>query len=129
MKRKLSVISVVMVVLIGIVFMFYNNEKIEHANSLEEKRQEVLDKVTNHLSHFNPALDAFVDKDYKTTIASNISSEGIVEYDRGLAKNKSPLGNYILKYDLNHMEIVSEKIEITNPDYTEEWREFQEENK
>lgn len=108
--------------------MFYQTEKIEQSRALEEKRQAVLDKLANNLSHFNPVLDAFVDNDYKTTIASTISSEGIVVYDRGLAKNKSPLGNYIVEYDLNNMEIVSEEIEITNPDYSEEWREFQKEN-
>lgn len=129
LKRKLPIISVVVVVVLGIIFMFYQTEKMEQSRALEEKRQEVLDKLANNLSHFNPVLDAFVDNDYKTTIASSISSEGIVVYDRGLAKNKSPLGNYIVKYDLNNMEIVSEEIEITNPDYSEEWREFQKENK
>lgn len=128
MKRKLFRVSVAFIVLIGIGYMFYDTERTERASHLEEKRQEVMDKVTNHLSHFNPALDAFVDEDYKTVIASKISSEGIVEYNRGLAKDKSPLGHYIIIYDLNRMEIVSEEIEITNPDYTEEWREFQEEN-
>ncbi|WP_409250629.1 hypothetical protein V1502_10650 [Bacillus sp. SCS-153A] len=86
-------------------------------------------KLANNLSDFNPELDAFVDDDYKTTIASNVSSEGIVEYERSLAKNESPLGSYIVKYDLNNMEIISEEIEITNPDYSEEWREIQKENK
>ena len=109
--------------------MFYQTEKMEQSRALEEKRQEVMDKLVNNLSDFNPVLAEFVDDDYKSTIASKISSEGIVEYDRGLAKNKAPFGNYIVKFDLNNMEIVSEEIEVTNPDYSEEWREFQRENK
>lgn len=129
MKRKLPIISVAMVVIFGIILMFYQTEKMEQSRTLEEKRQEVLDNLSNNLSHFNPVLDAFVDNDYNTTIASTISPEGIVVYDRGLAKNKSPLGNYIVKYDLNNMEVVAEEIEITNPDYSEEWQEFQKENK
>ena len=129
MKRKLPTLITVLVALLGILLMFYQTEKKEQSGPLEAKRQEVLDKLANNLSHFNPVLDAFVDNDYNTTIASKISSEGIVEYDRGLAKNKSPLGNYIIKYNLNNMEIVSEEIEITNLDYSEEWREFQKENK
>jgi hypothetical protein len=128
LKRKLPIISVVMV-LLGVILMFYQSEKMEQSRTLEEKRQVVLDELANNLNHFNPVLDSFVDNDYKTTIASNISSEGIVEYNRGLAKKKSPLGNYIIKYDLNNMEIVSEEIDITNPEYSEEWREFQKENK
>jgi len=129
LKRKLPIISVAMVVIFGIILMFYQTEKMEQSRTLEEKRQEVLDNLSNNLSHFNPVLDAFVDNDYNTTIASTISPEGIVVYDRGLAKNKSPLGNYIVKYDLNNMEVVAEEIEITNPDYSEEWQEFQKENK
>ncbi|WP_064093374.1 hypothetical protein [Rossellomorea aquimaris] len=129
MKRKLPIISFVMVVLFGIILMFYQTEKMEQVRTLEENRQEVLDKLANDLSHFNPVLDAFVDGDYKTTIASKVSSEGIVEFDRRLAKNKSPLGNYKIRFDLNNMEIVSEEIEITNPDYSEEWQEIQNENK
>ena len=95
MKRKLPTLIIVLVVLLGILLMFYQTEKMEQSRTLEVKRQEVLDELANNLSHFNPVLGAFVDNDYNTTIASKISSEGIVEYDRGLAKNKSPLGNYI----------------------------------
>ncbi len=109
--------------------MFYQTEKMKQSRTLEEKRQEVMDTLANNLSHFNPVLDAFVDTNYKTTSASKISSEGIVEYDRGLAKNESPFGNYIVIYDLNNLEVVSEEIKVTNPDYSEEWRDFQKENK
>ncbi|MBU8908274.1 hypothetical protein [Desertibacillus haloalkaliphilus] len=129
MKRKLPVIIIVIVVLLGIIFMFYQSEKMENSRLLEERRQEVMDKLVNNLSDFNPVLSEFVDDDYKTTIASKISSEGIVEYDRGLAKNEAPFGNYIVEFDLNNMEIVSEELEVTNPDYSEEWREFQESKK
>lgn len=105
--------------------MFYQTEKMGQSIDLEEKRQEVQDKLVNNLSDFNPVLAEFVDDDYKTTIASKISSEGIVEYDRGLAKNKAPFGNYIVKFDLTTMEIISEEVVVTNPDYSEEWRDFQ----
>ncbi|WP_409252801.1 hypothetical protein V1502_02410 [Bacillus sp. SCS-153A] len=129
MKRKLPTISIVLIVLLGIILIFYQTEKMEQSKALEEKRQEVMDELANNLSHFHPVLDAFVDTNYGTTIASNISSKGIVEYDRGLAKNESPFGNYIVKYDLYNMKVVSEEIKVTNPDYAEEWRNFQKENK
>ncbi|WP_064093512.1 hypothetical protein [Rossellomorea aquimaris] len=129
MKRMLPTFSIVLIVLLGIILMFYQTEKMKQSRTLEEKRQEVMDTLANNLSHFNPVLDAFVDTNYKTTSASKISSEGIVEYDRGLAKNESPFGNYIVIYDLNNLEVVSEEIKVTNPDYSEEWRDFQKENK
>jgi maltodextrin utilization protein YvdJ len=125
----LPTFSIVLIVLLGIIFMFFQTEKMEQSRILEEKRQEVMDKLANNLSHFNPVLDAFVDTNYKTTSASKISSEGIVEYDRGLAKSEAPFGNYLVKYDLNNMEVVSGEIKVTNPDYSEEWRDFQKENK
>ncbi|WP_421383418.1 hypothetical protein ACOJQI_03010 [Bacillus salacetis] len=129
MKRVLPTFSGVLIVVLGIILMFYQTQRMEQSRILEEKRQELMDKLANNLSHFNPVLDDYVDPDYKTTSASKVSSKGLVELDRGLAKNESPFGNYIVIYDLNNMEIVSEEIKVTNPDYSEEWRDFQEENK
>lgn len=129
MKRTIPVISVAAMVLLGIILMFYQTEQVENSRLLEERRQEVMDKLANHLSYFNSTLDAFVDDDYKTTIASKISSKGICEFNRGLAKNQSPFGNYIIKYDLENLEVISEKLEVTHAKYSEEWREFQDENK
>jgi hypothetical protein len=129
LKRKLPVINVTILVLLGIVLIFYQFEHMENSRLLEERRQELMDKLANNLSHFNPTLDAFVDEDYRNTIASIISSKGICEFDRGLAKNQSPFGNYIVKYDLKNMEVIYEKLEVTNANYLEEWREFKNENK
>jgi hypothetical protein len=80
------------------------------------------------LSHFDPTLDAFVDEDYRSTSTSKISSKGICEFVRGLAKSQSPFGYYIVKYDLKNMEVISEKLEVTNANYSEEWRKFKNEN-
>jgi hypothetical protein len=80
--------------------------------------------LVDNLDHFDPILADFVDDNYKTVITSEISSEGIVELIRGLAKNEDQFGNYIVKYDLVNMEILFEELEVTNPKYSEEWREF-----
>ncbi|MFN7253472.1 MAG: hypothetical protein ACK4M9_22265 [Anaerobacillus sp.] len=129
MKKKLSITSVVILVLLGIVLMFFQFKQMENTRLLEERRQEVKDNLVNHLSDFNPTLDAFVDDDYKTTIATQVSSEGLCEFERGLAKNQSPFGNYIVKFDLKNMELISEELIVTNPKYSEQWLEFKEANK
>ena len=108
--------------------MIFQFERMENARILEERRQEVMDQLANHLSRSNPLLDAFVDDNYRTTMASTISSEGICEFDRGLAKNQAPFGNYRVKYDLKHMKIISEELEVTNANYAEEWRTFEGKN-
>lgn len=107
--------------------MFYQSEKMGNSRFSEE-RQEVMDNLANNFSDFNPTLEAFVDEDYRTTFATKISPKGICEFDRGLAKNQSSFGNYLVKFDLKNMKIISEELKVTNPKYLEEWREFKEAN-
>lgn len=126
MKRKLPFISVIIVIILGLILMFYQSQKLSSSRVVEDKRQEVIDQLANNLSAFNPTLAAFVDDDYRTTIATKISSEGTCVFDRGLAKNKIPFGNYIVTYDLKDMEIISEELKVTNPKYLDKWREFRE---
>jgi len=126
LKRKLPFISVIIVIILGLILMFYQSQKLSSSRVVEDKRQEVIDQLANNLSAFNPTLAAFVDDDYRTTIATKISSEGTCVFDRGLAKNKIPFGNYIVTYDLKDMEIISEELKVTNPKYLDKWREFRE---
>ena len=127
-RRKLAIISAAILVILAIGAMIFQFERMENARILEERRQEVMDQLANHLSRSNPLLDAFVDDNYRTTMASTISSEGICEFDRGLAKNQAPFGNYRVKYDLKHMKIISEELEVTYANYAEEWRTFEGKN-
>ncbi len=106
--------------------MFYQSQKMNSSNELEDKRQEVVDQLANNLGAFNPTLAAFVDDDYKSIVASKITSEGTYVFDRGLAENKFPFGNYIVTYDLKDMEIISEELIVTNPKYLDKWRQFKE---
>ncbi|KGX90162.1 hypothetical protein [Pontibacillus marinus] len=126
MKRKLPLISVYFVIILGLILMFYQSQKMNSSNELEDKRQEVVDQLANNLGAFNPTLAAFVDDDYKSIVASKITSEGTYVFDRGLAENKFPFGNYIVTYDLKDMEIISEELIVTNPKYLDKWRQFKE---
>lgn len=123
MKSKFIIALVVSLCLVG-TFMYYQTNVWENKSLLEEKRQEVIGLLQENLEKFNPALSSFVDENYKTVIASTISSDGICEFERGLAKNESPLGTYTIEYDLNNMMILAEEIEITNPKFSEDWRTF-----
>ncbi|WP_430787278.1 hypothetical protein VBD025_16030 [Virgibacillus flavescens] len=128
MKNKLVFFIIILLVAFSVVFMFYQNNSMANQKLLEEKRQEVKMLLQEQLETFNPALEAFVDKDYKTVISSEINSEGIVKFERGLTKNKEAFGNYIVKYDLKNMEVLSKELIISNgKEYSDKWNSFKEE--
>ncbi|MBM7579709.1 hypothetical protein [Jeotgalibacillus terrae] len=38
-----------------------------------------------------------------------------------LIKEQNPIGQYLVRVDLNDMAILFEEVQVKNPDYTEEW--------
>ncbi|MCT8138504.1 hypothetical protein H1D32_12590 [Anaerobacillus sp. CMMVII] len=124
MKNKLTLIITISVISLGTIALIYQSKQMEFQKLLEDKRQELIILLADNLDQFDPTLATFVDDNYKTLITSEISSEGIVELNRGLAKNEEPFGNYIVKYDLENMEVLFVELEVTNQKYSEEWREF-----
>lgn len=129
LKKKLPLIITILVVSLGVIAMDYQSSQLEYQNSLEKKQQEIIIILADNLDQFDETLAAFVDGNYKTVTASKISSEGICEFERGLAKNQDPLGNYIISYDLKNMKVLSEQVIVTNAKYFEEWQNFEEENR
>lgn len=125
MKKMLSVIIFTFIISLGIIAIFYQSNNMEKERILKKNRQEVVHLLQNKLEQFNPALDRFVDDDYKTVIGSAIDSNGISTFERGLAKNQKTFGNYIVTYDLEKMKVLSKELIIRDGTYADKWETFQ----
>lgn len=121
-KNKLIIITLILLLLGGIVTytVLANSTK----NSLEEQRLEMIELMSDQFDYFAPELATFVD-DNKTIITSVITPSGLVSFDCYLVKNEEPFGVYKLRYDLKNESIILEELEITNPKFADEWRDFQ----
>jgi hypothetical protein len=115
-------------VCIGLVFMYYQVKQMENQRIIEDKRLQVINLLQNELEHFDPVLEAFIDEDYLSVIAIEVSQKGIYKFERGLAKEKVPFGIYIVSYDLENMKFLSKELKITNNKYFEEWETFKKKN-
>lgn len=121
-KNKLIIITLILLLLGGVVTytVLANSTK----NSLEEQRLEMIELRSDQFDYFAPELATFVD-DNKTIITSVITPSGLVSFDCYLVKNEEPFGVYKLRYDLKNESIILEELEITNPKFADEWRDFQ----
>ena len=121
-KNKLIIITLILLLLGGVVTytVLANSTK----NSLEEQRLEMIELMSDQFDYFAPELATFVD-DNKTIITSVITPSGLVSFDCYLVKNEEPFGVYKLRYDLKNESIILEELEITNPKFADEWRDFQ----
>lgn len=128
MKRKLIWGTCIVTIFTGLFFIFDQANDISQQRLYEEKRNEVTQMLRDDLDKFNPTLAAFVDDNYKSTFGSAISSDGIVTFERKLAKNQEIFGSYVVKYDLDNMEVMTVELSLSNGRHADEWREFSEHN-
>ena len=121
-KNKLLICTLLLLIMgVAVTYTVLANS---NKNTLEERRLEMIELLSEQLDYFAPELAAFAD-DNKTIISSIISPSGLVSFDCYLVKNEEPFGVYKLRYDLKNESIILEELEITNPKFADEWRDFQ----
>ncbi|WP_096155262.1 MULTISPECIES: hypothetical protein [Bacillus] len=124
MNRNTSVIiTLLFLILLGssVTYIVVTNS---NKNVLEARRLEMINYLDMNFEKFAPELADFVDEN-KTIITSVISPGGLVNFECFLVRNEEPFGIYKVLYDIKNQIVITKELEVTNPKYVDEWREFQ----